>query len=203
MLDLVPMRAPRPLRPASARVALAAALVAAPGLAGCSLLEPPGERENPPDLTLRDLQLHQYRGGRLVAKAHVRELRYQRDTSRITGETLRYLPQTDGAARGTLLAGRVDGELSRGELRLFDGLTWSTPAGDRFETASCRLDLRANTAVGPDPVTMTGAGYALTAPRFRHAWSGPEQITLEGGVQARFDGSPAPRPAPRPARRRR
>jgi hypothetical protein len=154
-------------------------------LTACAALEPPPSLAPPPDLTLRNVHMSQFRHGVLTASVTADEMLYTRDTGHLEGKHGTLFPLTGTMAGGKLTAGLTVGSTRSGAADLSSSVHWTSPGGDRAETAACAVDFVKQVVKGTEPIQLDGTGYTINAQAFESRYGASSEIHLAGGVHLR------------------
>jgi hypothetical protein len=143
-------------------------------LAGCSA-PPPADSPLPPEVTLHDVRLHNFRESTLSAVGTAKDVSYERATAdvhatRVDLDVFRLeAPVADGGVPATthLRAGTTLGNLLTRGVDASEGVTARTPGGLEGRTARAFFDTPDMRATGSTPVRVEGPdGFRLRAEGF-------------------------------------
>jgi lipopolysaccharide transport protein LptA/LPS export ABC transporter protein LptC len=158
-------------------------------LTACSVLQPPGERAAPPDLTFRRFRVQQYRDGALANRATFNTFEYERDLGRAQGDGTVFEPVEGSAVGTTVTAVRSSASTKTGLVLLEGGVVYLSADGERAQTESATVNLASHTSSGDLPVTIVGIGHHVEAKGFDASFAGAPDLELRGGVHSLFDDS--------------
>jgi hypothetical protein len=143
-------------------------------LAGCSVSAPP-DSPMPPEVTLHDVRLRNFRESTLSAVGSAKDVSYERATadvhaSRVTLDVFRIEPPVpEGTPPPTtrLRAGTALGNLLTRGVDASEGVTVHTPGGLSGKTSRAFFDTPDMRATGSSPVAVEGPdGFRLRADGF-------------------------------------
>lgn len=126
----------------------------------------PTELAVPPDLTLHDVHLSQFKSGVLTTRATAAELQYTRNSGHLEGRTGTLYPAKGNLTGGVLTTGLAVGSTKSGVADLSHGAHWVSAVGDDVTTSACTINLVDQVATGHEHVTVQGTGYQIEAGAF-------------------------------------